>query len=914
MKKKNCYALFIGIDQYDNAQIPNLSGCIKDAERLAHYIQTQLNTDLYKLHLKTLFTGTSTPPTRQAIIENIQTHLGQAQAQDMVLLFYAGHGSKEKAHPHFEEADGNLQTLVPCDARNSTPEGQIVKNILDKELRFLLYELWKTERPELIFIQDSCHSTGATRQAEQLAMVHQDLEQLEQELQQENTTTPIFTPPIPRFTEPTDYEKSGRFWEEATADQLLQVYTAFKAAPELLQTALDNIQSGKGAFDNLFPLAEHIHLAACDKHQFAYEIPNKGGVFTSNLIEILEAAQNTISYQDLFNRIRMNIGGVYQQTPDLFVHSPNFQKRHEIFLGDLLLHHERSSQRDIDVFKGFYPVVPKGREGWQIKAGEMELLPSLDGKIKAIPIEVFLQDQQPVGMTNAVIDYVASGYSQVSLTTASFDRRKHRNQLYAMIPPQYMRRWRIPVWVATGGATESLTQLFDNYPPRKNLKNFQSDGGPAIRLAKQKSEANFWLIAKEDALFLYTQEEQLLFKAAAIEYYKNGQKITLPFIQKPNDSSLYRYKKGKETPLEWQEDYTLTKKLSSFIPPIFDYLAHQYQQNTSKNIMVFCEQEQQENAFLRFQKDQQNILDYYNAFIRWTGPEKADYVVQTTTDGFEVLPYTNNEIAAVPAFQRTAGLSTQDGFRIILGLQKMCKWKTVQNLYNKLQLQTLAQHQFEFSFKLYQQLMEKTIEQDIDYNLPHQPLSIESWNEAHFSQSERGTTIFLNDLSSSDKPIHFLTHPSHSTIVRLDFSLIIKHLKGNQAVYVSTLLLDSNFSVLPLQQSIGCNLLPPQHNSTDGRGTLVLNDLSFVQPKQMVYFPNEIQSVTFYIKIFMAYQRFDISGLLQTGLAPAAPQASDYASENASSKHRSLLKKPPKAEDTGSWMSFTIPIRIQQTI
>lgn len=250
----------------------------------------------------------------------------------------------------------------------------------------------------------------------------------------------------------------------------MDAYTAFRTAPDLLQTVVTNIQADQPAFDAILPMAEHIHLAACDKHEFAYEIPNKGGVFTSNLVAVLTASQNTISYHDLFNRIRMNIGGVYQQTPDLFVNNPNFAKRHEIFLGNLLQHGQRSKQRDIDVFKGFYPLVPKGRTNWQIKAGELELLPSLEGNIKAIPIEVFLQDQQPIGKANAVIDYVASGYSQVTFTTANFDRRKHRNQLYAMVPPQYMRRWRVPVFVETQSEGENIEQLLSNILPEKISK------------------------------------------------------------------------------------------------------------------------------------------------------------------------------------------------------------------------------------------------------------------------------------------------------------------------------------------------------------------------------------------------------------------------------------------------------------
>lgn len=914
MKKKNCYALFIGVDSYDSSSVPNLSGCVKDAEHLASYLNDNFNTDLYTLQLKTLYTGTSTPPTRAAIINSIIDHLGAAKADDTILIFYAGHGSKEKAHPSFSEVDGNLQTLVPCDARMSLANGQLVHNILDKELRFLFHKLWKEHHPELIFIQDSCHSTGATRQAEQLAVLTDELQVVTTELNQETQTEVHFELPVPRFTEPTDYERSGQLWTNASVEILLDTYTAFKSAPEILEQALKALQEGQIPFQNSIPLADHIHLAACDKHEFAYEIPNQGGVFTTHLIEILQASQNTISYQDLFNRIRMNIGGVYKQTPDLFINSADFKKRHELFLGDLLQHGKIPPQRDIDVFKGFYPIVPKGRNSWQIKAGEMELLPSLDGKIKAIPIEVFLQNEQPKGVSNAVIDYVAPGYSLVTFTSAKFDRKQHRNKLYAMIPPQYMRRWRVAVKIDSNNSGASIHDFFEQYPPRKNLKNFQQGGSPAIELTNEEAKADFLLKAEGNWVSVYQKKQILLFKAAAVEYEENRQKRILPFIQKATDSTYYKYKKGTETPLEWDNNYELSNDITRAIPPIFEYLAIAFSKNSGKNITVFCQQIARENAFTQFKKEQEKVVNYYTPFINWTDDNaKAEYLIQTTGNSFVVYPANvKTKACEVPVFKPTIGTSTKDGFKIILALQKMCKWKTVQNLYNKLQLSTLLNHKFEFSFKIYEQHLVQTIDQTPDYNLPHRSITLQSWNNTQFSKFDRGIFKPINALQEPVAPIYFIANSKHASIVLLDLGLAIKHLKGNQNVYISTLLLDSNYGILPLQKSMGNNLLPPQNGQTDGLGILVLNDLKFHQPKQMASFPQKIEEVIFYIKIFIAYQRFDISGFLQKGLPAATLKATKHASSDSGT--RAMVQKPPKSEETGSWMSFTIPIIIKQAL
>jgi hypothetical protein len=913
MEKKKCYALFIGINTYENEKVANLSGCIQDAQRLLKYIETNLNQEKYELEAKTLFTGSKILPTRQNIIENIKTHLGQATKEDMILLFYAGHGSKEKAPANFKEADGNFQTLVPCDARNLNSNGETIRNILDKELRFLLHQLWEEERPEIVFIQDSCHSTGASRASEQLTVVLDELKALEQELQEETTEEgrteeAIIASLQPRFTEPTEVEKRGDLWSKSTTEELLTIYTGFEDAPKWIATALAKSNESEVSFD--LPMAEHIHLAACDKHQFAYEIPLKGGVFTSNLLDILEASQNTISYQDLFNRIRMNIGGVYQQTPDLYVHSPDFQKRHELFLGELLRHKNIPAQRDIDVFNGFYPVVPKGRTGWQIKAGELELLPSLEGQIKAIPIEVFLQDQALTGTSNAVIDYVASGYSQVTFTSAVFDRRKHRNQLYAKIPPKYMRRWRVSICVDAGQTGGNTIALFEDYAPRKSLKNFQSDGGAAVRITENVAAANFVVKVADNWLALYQKDGTLVFYATALQYEEGGEQTTIPVIKKGTEETLYKYRKGKESPLDWDGNYTITSTQKASVSPVFDYLAVQYQKKPKQNIQVFFEETVGENAFTEFQKTQQKVLDYYAPFINWTTPEKAKYILKTASDGFVVYPYHNGETGAVPAFRKTLGLSIKDGYRVIIALQKMCKWQTVYHLYNKLQQVTLAQHQFEFEFKLYQ--IAATKSRALEPNRLHSLVNVQSWNAAQFLDEERGFSQSLNELQVTKTPIRFLYNELYPSTLLLDFDLAMHHLKGNTNVYVSTLLLDSNYAVLPLQKAMGNNLLPPKNLSTTGGGTLTLNGLELHQPQQMKNFPEEIQEVTFYLKIFIAYQRFDVSGLLQTGLPAPAPNLIRHL--EAKDGTRAMLQKPPKTEETGSWLSFTIPIVVEREV
>lgn len=873
--KKNCFALFIGINAYQHPAIPRLNGCVRDAQRMLNYIQKNWNADAYNLNVKTLLTGTENLPTRQNIINHIRQHLGQAKAGDTVLLFYAGHGSKEKAHPYFGETNGESQTIVPCDARTEITPGQKVKNILDKEIRYLFYNIWKEHRPEIIFIQDSCHATGATRIKEEVAEVLGKLQKIEAEITQETEQISELEKPVPRFVSPTDYELSGSDWAKLDTKQLANLYTAFDE--EALVKISTNVQTGKIPFETNFPLAEHLHLAACDEHQSAYELPTKGGVFTCHLLDILEAGQNTISYHDLFNRIRMNIGGVYKQSPDLYVHSKDFKKRHELFLGDLLQHQKLLPYRDIDVFKGFFPLVPKDRNGWQIKAGEMELLPSIEGTIEPIPIEVFPIDQVPTGKSNAVINYVAAGYSQVVFTTANFDPEIYKNKLYAMIPPRFLRRWRVAVCVEGSAskiaqedvAKEKKISLFETFFKEhtfvKDTISYEAKAKAKLSITTKLEEANYIVKELNNWYYLLALDKTVLLQFTAAVDNKDSNRIVMEIIKKNNDDIIYKYKKDL-TPFNLTEDYTLTTKEKPSISGLFYYVLNTYGKQPKKEVkFFFIEDTTSNNAFVEFQQQQAKTLAYYDAFINWTTLDQADYCVATENKGFAVYPLVKNkegkkEKGTTAAFRKTNSLNQQEAFRTVLGLQRISKWRTVINVYNKLQTNILANHRFVFSLKF-----------------KDQTCILDSSNSAHYNNQERGEFKPFN-------PLMNLQNLLTEQVLQMD--LDIMHQQGKDNIYISALLLDSHFGVLPLQTTMGCNLLKPQN-------TLKINNIQL--PIKGI--PNEV----YYIKIFMAYQRFDISGLLQDAL-PADTNSQEEPSTKE--ENRSIVQKPPKTEETGAWMTF----------
>jgi hypothetical protein len=84
------YALLVGIDAYP-PPVPSLAAGGNDVTELRAFLEGRLAE---RLRLATLI---GRGATRQAIIDTIRSHLGQAGAGDVALFSFSGHGSEEPA-------------------------------------------------------------------------------------------------------------------------------------------------------------------------------------------------------------------------------------------------------------------------------------------------------------------------------------------------------------------------------------------------------------------------------------------------------------------------------------------------------------------------------------------------------------------------------------------------------------------------------------------------------------------------------------------------------------------------------------------------------------------------------------------------------------------------------------------------
>ncbi len=239
------YALLVGIDDYQD--VPKLSGCLKDIEAVYDFLEA--NFDRGYLKVRAL---TNAEATRAAIIDGFRSHLSQANADDIALFYFCGHGAQSPTAAEFKafSPDGKEEGLVCYDSR---APGNF--DLADKELAVLIDEL-AARTPHVTIVLDCCHSGSGTRDIDDDMLVT-------------------------RMTGANGYKRS-------LGDYLDGHYAAQVAAGQGLS----------------IPAASHVVMSACRDVETAKEMPGKGGVFTASLLKALAGNGGHLSYYDLMIRCR----------------------------------------------------------------------------------------------------------------------------------------------------------------------------------------------------------------------------------------------------------------------------------------------------------------------------------------------------------------------------------------------------------------------------------------------------------------------------------------------------------------------------------------------------------------------------------------------------------------------------------
>ncbi|ANE50619.1 caspase family protein [Flavisolibacter tropicus] len=352
-RKKNLYALLVGIDQYrgdiileEAVTFPALRGCKNDVEKVKTYLQ---NDTSYNLHVEVL---TDAAASKEQVVQYFKRHLGKAKQEDVALFYYSGHGTREKANRLWRsESDGTLECLA-CYFDEATQDKFL---LADKELRHLIHEVYQN-KPHIVTIFDCCHSGDITRNGA--------------------INAAAFSSALERRVPYTFRERRWDdfiFSEDITAAQMQQL-EASKSTPE----------------------GHHVQLSACESNESAMEVGGEG-VFTKALLKVLDATNGQVTYQSLRSRVRQYLRSNFEQKPRIYA----------VGTGDELLY-TTFLNKAIEGKTTFGEVTFNEREGWLLNLGSVH---GIGKKNKNIQL---LDPDTHAPLCKATVDLVKTDYAELT--------------------------------------------------------------------------------------------------------------------------------------------------------------------------------------------------------------------------------------------------------------------------------------------------------------------------------------------------------------------------------------------------------------------------------------------------------------------------------------------------------------------
>lgn len=148
-------AVLIGVNKYRDPDVNDLRGCVNDVKAIV-----SLLVEEYGFAPENIRKLVRDPDnTRKGILAALKELEAATGTDDVVVVYYSGHGSQVPDESNDPEDGGWDETIVPADSGRS---GRRVRDILDDELHGHLTALAeKTDGCTFIF--DSCHSGSVDR-------------------------------------------------------------------------------------------------------------------------------------------------------------------------------------------------------------------------------------------------------------------------------------------------------------------------------------------------------------------------------------------------------------------------------------------------------------------------------------------------------------------------------------------------------------------------------------------------------------------------------------------------------------------------------------------------------------------------------------------------------------------------------
>ncbi len=266
----NIYGLLVGINDYQ--KVRKLKCCVNDINRWEEYL---IGLPDRKVHLQKL---TDADASRKNIIASFEKHLSKAGKDDTVFFVYSGHGTQEDAADYWGESDKRLECLV-CHDGGATKSSDFL--LTDKDQRFLIRRLYDRTKAHIVLVFDCCNSGDNTRGALQIAASEK----------QARARFIVTNRPSRAFEQ--------RSWKD------------FAFAKEIKEP------DGKINLHSILPEVPHVAISACQSNETAIERDGEG-VFTNNMLTLLDNAGSNLSYRNLEIRIKQVMRFTEVQNPEVY--------------------------------------------------------------------------------------------------------------------------------------------------------------------------------------------------------------------------------------------------------------------------------------------------------------------------------------------------------------------------------------------------------------------------------------------------------------------------------------------------------------------------------------------------------------------------------------------------------------------
>ncbi|KAK0205135.1 caspase domain-containing protein [Desarmillaria ectypa] len=252
----------MGISEYKFSGYENLQGAASDADKFEGYLREDLRAPQ-----ENIVSLRDSQATRSAIIDGFTSLIQNpkiACGRSAIVIYFAGHGAvanKPVEWTDWETSNNTIEMLCPADMGLLDEDKNVIEGIPDRTVSRLLLRLSEAKGNNITVVLDCCHAAGINR----------GMQRPDARLRSRQILHP------PQVSPNYDSTISSR------RSRGLSVTSGFSGSP----------------WDS------HIVLAACSRHQSAFEEDGQG-IFTRALLKVMRRTPSRgLTYKSLIHRLVM---------------------------------------------------------------------------------------------------------------------------------------------------------------------------------------------------------------------------------------------------------------------------------------------------------------------------------------------------------------------------------------------------------------------------------------------------------------------------------------------------------------------------------------------------------------------------------------------------------------------------------